>query len=125
MFKRVTWHFPLTRHLENSLFVDLTFAQAQMDFLHGKLFILERKRNRGNNSRDEDSGGEGGGGRGGGERDRESGHLSVQDIHDEGSWEISEDLEKKVALLICLQIIAEDERDTTWNRLGESRHVLE
>ena len=43
VFKRMTWHFPLTRHLENALFVATTFAQVQMDFLHGNLFILKTR----------------------------------------------------------------------------------
>ena len=87
LFKRVTWHFPLTRHLENSLFLDVSYAQAQMDFLDGKLFILDKGR---------------GCPRGGG-----------------GGGEISEELEKKLALLVCLQILADDD-GTLLNRPGES-----
>lgn len=127
-----------------------------MDFLSGKLFILEKKCDRrggdGGNSgcgvgkvrTDEDVFGDGGvgsgadgcddggvGGDGSGKEGCEDGGVGSEDgaesavvperVASVGRGQISEELERKVAMLVCLQILAHEDNSKLLSEYGESR----
>ena len=147
---RVSWHFPLQRHLQNSLFLELTYAQAQMDYLQGKLFIFERPQPRHDHPHVHGSAhtpvGVGGGsrevgkerveeteeareGKEGKEKEEEEGRREEEKREGPlaGKRPISEELMRKAAWLVCWQIVAQDEKNDLWVplcRLGKEKSTL-